>query len=78
MSQQVLTREKQSMSPVVPDSAPASPHHESPPFSEAERKALRDEDYGAARLVVAIMGAVFTGGLALYIFIACLVAMGGH
>jgi len=57
---------------------PPSQSSESPPFSEKEREMFRNEDYGAARLIVEIMASVFAVGLALYIFIACLVALGGH
>ncbi len=78
MSLEVSAPEKQTMNtgplvstPLPPSGAPAS-------FSGEEQKLLRDEDYRAARLVVGIMASVFTVGLALYVFIACLVAMGGH
>ena len=78
MSQVVVSMESQVMDPVGTTTAPVSPCTESPPFSEEERKMFRNEDYGVARLVVGIMAGVFSVGLFLYIFIACLVAMGGH
>ena len=76
MPQVAMSLEKQPMSVAGSASAPVSPCDEGPSFSEEERKTFLDEDYGAARLVVGIMASVFAVGLALYLFIACVVAMG--
>jgi hypothetical protein len=62
MSQQVMSPEEQATNQAPMPSVPVSP---TPSFSEEEWKMLRAEDFGAARLVVGIMGGVFTMGLLL-------------
>ena len=78
MVQQVASSEKQTMNLVVHTGAPMSTCDKNLPFTDEERNTFRNEDFGAARIIVGIMGVVFTAGLALYIFIACMVAMDGH
>jgi hypothetical protein len=78
MSQQVMSPEKQMSSNAPMISAPVAPSGEHASFSDENRQAFRQEDYGAARIIVGIMASVFTMGLAIYIFIAYLVASGGH
>jgi hypothetical protein len=73
MPSEVMSPEKQATNTAPPAS---QPDPSSPPFSEDEWKMLRAEDFGAARLVVGIMGGVFTMGLLLYIVIAYMVSMG--
>ncbi|GEM_PF-5591007 len=78
MSQAVLSATSESTSTSVPRRSVSAPPCQSPLFSEQEWQQFRDADRGVAKMIVSIMGGIFTVGLTLYTIIAILAASGSH
>lgn len=78
MSQAVLTATSASTSTSVPLTNVSAAPRQSQRFSEQEWQQFRDADRGVAKMIVGIMGGIFTIGLTLYTIIAFLAARGSH
>ena len=78
MSQAVMSAPSQSAGNTVATANHPAAAKERQSFSEDELKTFHDADRGVAKMIVGIMGSIFTIGLALYTVIAILAARGGH